>query len=133
MKNIKYQINKIAALCIRNKKLLVVRKNNIYITLGGKIEQGETELECLSREVREEIGCEIKNPINFTTFYDNSYKGGLQIICYFCELTGEIKLNPKDSTDNFCWITRNYQQNCIPLAPVLEHQIIPKLIERRLL
>ena len=32
---------------------------DVYLTVGGKIEDGETDIECLHREALEEVGCEI--------------------------------------------------------------------------
>ena len=57
-------MNKVAGLCIRDKKLLVVHKigEEVYFSLGGKIEQDETELQCLEREVWEEARCKVTNP-----------------------------------------------------------------------
>lgn len=72
--------NKVAAIIfINNKKeiLLYLRDNksiipypNTWALLGGHVEQSETILEALKREVREEIGYEIKNPIFLGTLDD---------------------------------------------------------------
>ncbi len=130
-------INKIAGLCIRDKKLLIVYKktDKMYITLGGKIEAGETDLECLKREVREELRCGIQNPVYFETFegrtYDNSKS--IHMKCYFLELTGEPAINPADSIDHYRWIDKNYKKEGILVAPLLEQKVIPELIKKGLL
>jgi 8-oxo-dGTP diphosphatase len=52
----------INAAIIQDGELLLVRKKNTWILPGGKPEIGETDLECLCRETREELsGLELKN------------------------------------------------------------------------
>lgn len=59
----------------KDKKLLQVRTNkqtHVFFTLGGKIEKEESNLQCLKREVKEEVGCEIEESSlkYLTTFED---------------------------------------------------------------
>jgi len=107
----------------------------MYITLGGKIEPGESDLECLKREVKEEIGCDIKNPVYFDTFAGKTYDNtkSIHMKCYFVELTGEFKINPADSIDHYRWIDKNYKSEGVLAAPLLEQQVIPALIKKELL
>lgn len=55
-------INKSAAIVIKNRSVLYLRKRGFlfYILPGGKIETGETEREALEREVMEELRSRIK-------------------------------------------------------------------------
>ena len=58
---LEYFFDKIALVCIRDRKVLMARskgKKNFYMP-GGKREAGETDVECLVRECREELGIEI--------------------------------------------------------------------------
>jgi len=129
-------INKIGALCIRNKKLLVVHKKGIkdHISVGGKIEPGETDIQCLTREVKEELGCGIKDPEYYDTFEAGSYDNKtIRMPCYFIELDDEIKLNPEDNIDGTLWIDKDYKKKGITLAPILETFILPRLIKEGLL
>jgi len=132
------RIEKAGALCIRDNKLLVVRKKGLegYITLGGKIELGETPIICLQREVKEEIGCEIKNPKYFATFSGITINDSktLRLRCYTAEFEGDPILNPHDSVDRYYWISyEDFKKSKIPLAPLLKKMVIPSLIERGLL
>ena len=43
-------------LVLKNKEILLVRKGKVWILPGGKPERDESDLECLCREVKEEVG-----------------------------------------------------------------------------
>lgn len=53
-------IHKIAAVVVEDNKFLMVRKKgkDIWTSLGGHPEDGETEEQALLREIKEEMGCE---------------------------------------------------------------------------
>ncbi len=125
-------IDKVAALCIQDQKLLVVYKPSIgmYITPGGKIEQGETDIQCLQREMQEELGCRIKNPIYLATFSGKNPDGSpLRLTCYLCTLIGTPTINPNDSVSEYQWLDLTANKHTLPLAPLLQSKIIPALKE----
>ena len=128
-------IKKIALICLENKKLLAVHKKTIdlYISPGGKIEKNESDLECLNREIMEELGCKVFNTSYFKTFFGYTHEDKeLELICYSGKLNGEIRLNPIDSIDDYLWIGKNYNKN-LKLASLLKHQIIPILVNKKLM
>ena len=53
----KQLIHKTCAVVVKDNKILLVRKKgkDIWTGLGGRVEKGETEEECLLREIKEEI------------------------------------------------------------------------------
>ena len=56
------------------------------------------------------------------------------MVCYFCDIEGEIKLNPNDNVDGYRWISNeDYKQIEDVLAHMLKTSIIPELIKRGLL
>ncbi len=69
-------IKKIGLAVFKGKKILQVRTNKqdkVFYALGGKIEEGESDLDCLNREVKEELGCEIeKSSIKFLYEFSSS-------------------------------------------------------------
>ncbi len=122
-------------MCIRDKKLLVTRNKGetVFFALGGRIEPGETELECLKREVFEETGCEAINPKHFKTFEGPAHTPGktIRMSCYFCELKG--KMAPCSEIEEIAWIDKDYAKKGTKVAPMLELKIIPALTEHKLL
>ncbi|MBI2285823.1 NUDIX domain-containing protein [Candidatus Saccharibacteria bacterium] len=56
-------IHKVALAHFKDGKIMVVRDNKnveVFILPGGKIEEGETDIECLKREVQEELSVDVK-------------------------------------------------------------------------
>lgn len=127
-------INKAAALCIRDKKLLVVKKKGIdeYISLGGTIEQNEKEADTIEREVMEEIGCKAVDIRHFETYEGLTHDGKktLRIACYLCEIVGTPTLNPADAIEAYAWVTK---EEAYKTAGMLRLDIIPGLAKRGLL
>lgn len=134
-------IIKIAALSMDAAgRLLIVKPVNkpVWISLGGKLEEGETEEKCLLREIKEEIGVSATSkPV------------------YYCETPIEIAANTKDTTvivkfylvdvpaefkvdgeelEEHKWISaKDYNSikkgKFIQIGSGLEHYAIPKLIK----
>lgn len=61
-------IRKISLAYFKNKKLLAVREHDedVFYSVGGRVEADESDIDCLIREVREEINVDlVKNSIKF--------------------------------------------------------------------
>ena len=83
----------IGALIIKAKQLLLVRKKDIWILPGGKLKDGETDLECLIREIKEELsGTQICNARQYMEVKGTSpHKGdAVKAVAYFVDLKGEL-------------------------------------------
>ncbi len=128
-------INKIAGIVIRNKELLVTREKGekVFFALGGRLEPGETELECLRRELDEEINCKPINPKQFQIFEGQAHDPTktIRISCYFCELEGEAK--PGHEIEEIAWVDKDYKEKGITLGHMLDAEIVPELIRKGLL
>jgi len=96
-------IRKVALAVFKDKKILQVRtnkENQVFFTLGGKLEENESEIECLKREVKEEIGCGlVESSIKFlTTFQDVAHgKDGALVNIKMYE--GELIGTPRPSSE----------------------------------
>lgn len=80
---------------IQNKNVLVVRKRNTWILPGGKPQEGESDIQCLIREVtKEEIpGTRLTNLRFYGEFRGKTpHRGDLLLArVYLAEIQGEIK------------------------------------------
>lgn len=117
----------IAAVITRDNKILIAqraKKDALYGKWefpGGKMELGETEHECLTRELYEEFGihAEIGPYIHTVTF---EYKGELMdmVAFYVYEFTGDILLHEHQQIK---WVTKEELYNYDfpdPDKPILE-------------
>ncbi len=124
-------IQKIALAVFKDKKMLQVRthkQKEVFFTLGGKIEKGETDIECLKREVKEEIGCEVDGSSlkYLTTFQDIAHdKTGemVNIKVYEGKLIGEPK--PSSEIAEIGWFDTNSPKENI--STIAQRTIFPWL------
>lgn len=105
-------IRKVALAVFKDKKMLQVRthkQDHIFFTLGGKIEEGESEINCLNREVKEEIGCSLDEAsIKFLTEFEDVAHGKdalVNIRMYQGKLIGEPK--PSSEIVEIGWFDTN--------------------------
>ena len=68
LENTKYDFRETCfGICVKNGKMLLVKKKGQYSFVGGGIENGETKEECLKREFIEESGYELLSAEPFVT------------------------------------------------------------------
>lgn len=126
-------IRKVALAVFKEGKMLQVRSKKhpeVFFTLGGKPEEGESETEALKREVREEVGCGIdQSSLKFLhEFEDVAYgKEGemLNIRMYEGSLIGEPK--PSSEIAEIGWFDTNSDKK--HLSIIAQRTIFPWLRE----
>lgn len=103
----------ISAAIIQNKKILLVKKKNTWILPGGKPEDNENDLECLCREIDEELsGTKIKDMKYYNHFDDKTPHRGdiLRTKVYFANIDGELYgVREGDSISEMKWI-KNFSE-----------------------
>ena len=125
-------IRKIAGCLIKDNKLLVVRKKGkeIYTSLGGRPEAGETEEETLRREVKEEIDCDVTASAYVGTFEEKAVFDDaiVQLVTYIIEVKGTPRITDSE-LEEFIWVTADEPR----LADGLKKHIVPVLVQKGLL
>ncbi|MEP1963228.1 NUDIX hydrolase [Tateyamaria sp.] len=125
-------INKVGLAAFQNNKLLVVRKQGTtdYILPGGKPENNESDLQALSREISEELGCKVLNPHFYGVFVDvatHSSNAVVVVRLYGARL--DHKPKPRAEIEQIEWISLT-KPNLQTLAPSIQNKILPFLRRR---
>ncbi len=125
--------------------LLIVKPKgkSTWISLGGKLEEGETEVECLKREIKEELNVETISEPEF--FYETDLEmtadgSGKTVIVKFYTVEVDAHLVPDgDEIESFMWLSKDDFEtkvkgnHSLVIGSGLEKFAIPKLIELDLL
>lgn len=123
----------VACAIVVNKHLLLVRKQNTskFMLPGGKIAMGENDYSCLTREVMEELGCQLNLQSlyflgRFTTAA-NEMNSFVTAQVYGGHLLG----NPISSSEiaEIFWFSCNSSPMTISLAPLVADRVLPRLLE----
>ncbi|PEM24416.1 NUDIX hydrolase [Bacillus wiedmannii] len=101
-------IRKIGAAIVKDSQLLVVSKKNspeYYMLPGGKLEDGETDLEALKRELREELQLGVESSTLLGNFETKSMFGTepMLLTVYIVEINGKPK--PDNEIGLYKWIS----------------------------
>ncbi|NKY55600.1 NUDIX hydrolase [Nocardia flavorosea] len=82
---------------IRDRRLIQTRSvgKSVFYMAGGKIDTGETALQALHREIREELGVGVAEVSELGVFRAEAYGHAsgtrLHMTCFLAEVTGEPK------------------------------------------
>lgn len=130
------KIHKAALALIRDNKVLMAKNYNVdkYYIPGGTIEKGETDIEALIREIKEELSVDvIKTSIKHLGIYEDiAYKHSefiVQIRLYLGEVSGELK--PDNEVEKLGWFGKDDDWEM--LGTVAKTKIMPALVQSSLI
>lgn len=146
-------VKKSAMVVIRDNKLLVVRKkgSRYYLMPGGKPEKGESAVDALRRELREEISCSVDDasltllghfedftqvaarrlcPVEQSSTWASDGKSRVAIDLFAGGIVGEPK--PSSEIEELKWISAADSINPF-LTPIVKTQIMPFLVGKGML
>lgn len=123
------EIDKLAWLCIKDKRLLVARSksNDTYYIPGGKREAGESDHNALIREIKEELTVDlipatIKPAGIFTAQAHGKPVGQLvKMTCYQAEFTGEILADSE--IEEVQWFNFDDKARCSLVTQIIMDQL----------
>ena len=124
---------KVALLTMRNGRFLMCRKDHFTSKLilpGGRIEPGETALDCLQREIREELGdIDVVSPRHIGTYEDMAHaddpaiRKTLRIELY----EGSLNAEPRPCNEIVALSWFGPESDTDELTPIFVNQILPDL------
>lgn len=132
------KIDKVGAIILQDKKLLVVRKKTAdnraeYIIPGGRREKEESDSQTLSRELQEELQVSVSSQKHFGSFDDIAIFENIPIHMEVYLVTIHGEPTPASEIKEYAWIDRNYNKKGILLGRILSRYVVPKLIEQDIL
>ena len=128
-------IKKYAAVILRSKLLLVVRKKgtDIFISPGGKPDMGETKLQCLSRELEEELNIKLITSAPLGQFsHKSAFEDSLvDITADYAEYSGTPEATSEIA--EIAWIDLSYQKLGMSIGSIFAEEVIPYLGSKELI
>jgi len=131
--------NKVGVLIMRGDRLLLCRKNrdtSKLILPGGRIEAGESDLDCLTRELREELGEVVLRNVEYVGTYedraafdDPAVVKTLRIALYRGDMVGAP--TPASEITEIIWFGPD--SDVAELTPIFLNRILPDLLSRGIL
>jgi 8-oxo-dGTP diphosphatase len=133
----KIDIQKAGGVILRDRKFLVTRSvgKDFFIAPGGKLENDETPVLALKRELEEEIQIHIDVSAleNLGTFYANAAgKDGVMLEMHVFKVNiYEGEPTPSSEVEEIMWI--NTQTTGIRIGSIFEYDVMPLLKQKNLI
>lgn len=124
-------IEKVAAVVLRGGLLLLCRKRgtDVFISPGGKREAGETDVEALARELREEAGLVLRSAELYGTWIAPSAlepDRDVVVTVYIVEAAGLAR--PGAEIEELAWVDSGFVRTGVAIGSIFRDEIIPRLL-----
>ena len=112
-------VDKVAWLYTKNRKILstLSKGKDTYYIPGGKRDEGETDEQCLIREIKEELSVDlIPNTLEFADEFEAQAHGKeitIRMKCYFGNYEGE--LTPDSEIEKIVWLKHKDKEKSSPV------------------
>ena len=129
-------IDKLGYILVKDRKVLAARSkgSSAWLTPGGKRDAGETDIQALTREVKEELSIDlipdtIKYLESFTAQAFGKPEGIMvRIKCYSGDFTGKIR--PSSEIEETGWLTsKDGDKTSVTGRTILEYLKLKDLID----
>lgn len=116
----------VRAIILKDKQILLVTGHgaDFYWTPGGGVEKGESIVQTLHREIKEELGVAIKS---YSPYYSYIYENQ-KVDNFLVTITGEIKVS--EEITGFTWYS---SQSSVKPSNGFMNALMPKLVREHLL
>jgi len=127
---------RIAGIIIQNGKILMLKGKGYkeLWTPGGKLEEGESDEDCLRRELKEEIRVNLVSSKFFKEYLGNSFYNPEVVYnqrVYIVTVEGGVK--PDAEIEDFIWFSKkDFEMKKYPMITITEEQIVPDLIKAKI-
>ncbi len=135
----KFDYDKVGLLTIRDGRILLCRKRHttsLLIVPGGCFEPGESAMQCLARELGEELGDVRTGALEYVGTYSDVAAGSesgpkktVRVELYQADLIGDPK--PQSEIKELIWFGEFDDR--AQLSPTLANKIVPDLLARGIL
>lgn len=130
------EIRKVAAVVIKENTFMMVRKagKDVWTSLGGRPEEGESDEQALLREIKEEVNCDaeilqVLGEIVAPAIYDDAR---LTLSCFLVNLIGNPIIRDGE-LEEFRFISEQDFKAGIKLPESITDHLIPLLVSEGLL
>lgn len=130
-------MQKVGAVIIKDRKIMVVRKKNMEqsecIMPGGRMEEGETQLECLKRELMEELRVEVEAQEFVDSYRDIAVFEGVPIVIhtYIVDVVGDP--SPSSEIKEYLWIDSGFPDTGLRVGSIMARKVMPEMRARGLI
>jgi 8-oxo-dGTP diphosphatase len=122
-------INKVGAIIIKGKKILLTRKRDKFIIPGGKKQGTESDVSCVTRELEEELGVKTIKISPFGSFEDDAALDPgmtIKMDVYFAEIKGDPKAMAE--IEEILWFDSSMIGK-YKIGSIVEKFVIPVLVK----